>query len=166
MGGAFTINTINLKRHSSGSTSAGTNYADFSIWAGLTDADVLSTSFEENFLPGTRTLLFSRDSLYLEAEPNAWIPFELDTPYWYGGSHNLIVEILWSDGEEIGTECVYTWQWNTGTMRCASGPFGASSGSQTSVIPLLQFEGEQALNGSTFAEVKASFQAEQGPGMD
>jgi hypothetical protein len=158
MGGAFLFDTVCLKRHSSGSTSAETNYDDFQIWAGLTDADALSSTFEDNFLPGTRTLLFSRDVLNLEAEPNAWIPFELDTPYWYGGSHNLIIEILWSGGQEVGSECVYTWQWNTGTMRCASGPYDASSGSLTSVIPILQFVGEASLDSSTFAEVKASFQ--------
>jgi hypothetical protein len=160
IGEAFEFDTICLKRHSSGSTSAGTNYDDFQIWVGLTDTDALSPVFEDNFLPGTRTLLFSRDSLYLEAEPNAWIPFELDTPYWYGGSHNLIIEVLWSGGEEIGSECVYTWQWNTGTMRCASGPFSSSSGSLTSVIPLLQLVGEASLDSATFAEVKAEFSGE------
>lgn len=155
MGGAFGIETLSLKRHSSGSTPAGTNYTDFQIWAGLTDSDVMSASFDDNIIPGTRALLFSRDSLYIEALPNSWIPFELDTAYWYGGTHNLVIEIMWSDGEEIGSECVYTWQWNTGTMRCASGPFAASSGSLTSVIPVLRFDGESSLESATFAEVKS-----------
>ncbi len=157
MGGAFEFDTICLKRFSSGSTPAATAYENFQIWAGLTDDDVLSAVFDENFLPGTRTLLFDRDSLYLEAEPDTWIPFDLDTPYWYGGSDNLVIEILWSHGEELGSECVYTWQWNTGQMRCASGQYTASSGSLTSVIPLLQFIGESSLQESTFAEVKSSF---------
>ncbi len=158
MGEAFEFDTISLKRHSSGTTSGQTTFTDFEIWAGLTDSDVLGANFEDNFIPGTRTLLFSRESLLLEAEPNAWIPFELDSSYWYGGTHNLIIEILWSDGEELGTECVYTWQWNTGTMRCTSGPYDSETGSQTSVIPLLQFSGEQTLSSTTFAGVKASFQ--------
>jgi len=157
MAGAFDIGTVYLKRHSSGGTFAPTSYDDFQIWAGLTDADVLSANFDENFLPGTRTLLFSRDSLHIEAEPDAWIPFQLDQSYWYGGSHNLLLEILWSGGQEIGSECIYTWQWNTGAMRCVSGPYGSSSGSLTSIIPYLQLEGELGLDSSTFAEVKASF---------
>ncbi len=157
MGGAFGIETLSLKRHSSGSTPAGTNYTDFQIWAGLTDSDVMSSTFDDNIIPGSRTLLFSRDSLYIEAVPNSWIPFDLDTAYWYGGSDNLVIEILWSHGEELGSECVYTWQWNTGQMRCASGQYTASSGSLTSVIPLLQFIGESSLQESTFAEVKSSF---------
>lgn len=157
MGGAFTIDMIELKRHESGSTPAPCCYDDFQIWAGLTDDDVLSGTFEDNFLPGTRTLLFERDSLHLEADPDTWVPFELDVPYWYGGSHNLVIEVLWSDGEELGTECVYTWQWNTGTMRCASGPYDAASGSLTSVIPVLRFTGTGALEDRSFADVKSAF---------
>jgi len=158
MGGAFEFDTISLKRHSSGSTSGQTTFADFEIWAGLAESDVLGDNFEDNFIPGTRTLLFSRESLLIEAEPNAWIPFVLDSPFWYGGTKNLIIEILWSEGEELGTECVYTWQWNTGTMRCASGPYDSETGSRTSVIPLIQFSGDMTLLNTTFAGVKTSFQ--------
>lgn len=156
IGGAFGIETISLKRHSSGTTQAGTYYLDFQIWAGLTDDDFLSSSFDANFLPGTRTLVFSSDSLYLEASPGAWMPFELDQPYWYGGTDNLVIEIMWSDGEEIGSECLYTWQWDTGALRCLSGAYEASSGSMTSIIPCFQLVGEEALESVTFAGVKAA----------
>jgi len=157
IGGAFQIQELSLVRHSSGSTPAPTNFSDFQIWFGLTDSDQLSSTFEDNFIPGTRTLVFDRDSLYLSASPGEQIDFELDQPFWYGGTHNLVVEILWSDGEEIGSECVYTWQWNTGAMRCASGPYTASSGSLTSMIPMLVLTGVQALDQTTFAAVKSSF---------
>lgn len=158
MNGAMEFDTFILKRHSSGSSSGQTTFTDFEIWMGLCDSDVLGDNFEGNFIPGTRTLVFSRDSLLLEAEPNAWIPFELDFPFWYGGTKNLIVEILWSSGEEQGTECIYTWQWNTGTLRCASGPYNSETGSRTSVIPLMQFSGALALINTTFAGIKATFQ--------
>lgn len=154
IGGPFEIDAISLKRHSSGTTQAPSVFRDFEIWASLTDSDVLSPVFDSNYIPGTRTLLFSSDSLYLSVEPDTWFEFQLDSQYWYGGSHNLILEILWSSGEELGTECVYTWQWNTGDMRCASGLYDASSGSLTSIIPMLMFTGQSALEGVTFGEIK------------
>jgi hypothetical protein len=152
--GAFEIDIISLKRHSSGSTSAPSIFQDFEIWFSLTDLDALTPVFDANCMPGTRTLVYSSDSLYLSVDPNTWFDFQLAEPYWYGGTHNLVVEIMWSGGEELGTECVYTWQWNTEAMRCASGQYDASSGSLTSIIPMLMLSGESSLEGATFAEIK------------
>jgi hypothetical protein len=157
IGGAFDIQTLSLKRHSSGSTSAPTWLYDFQIYAGLTDQETLGSTFDTNFIPGTRTLVFSRDSLFIEVEPNAWIDIVLDDSFWYEGDHNLVLEILWSAGEETGTECAYTWHWNTGQMRCLSGYYNASSGSLTSVIPHMVLTGTTGLDQSTFAAIKTYF---------
>ncbi len=160
IGSAFTIETFSLKRHSAGSTPAPTDLFDFAIYMGLCENDYLGANFDANFVPGTRTLLFSRDSLHIEVNPNELLTLDLDTPYWYNGQDNLLIEILWSSGEETGSECVYTWHWNTGAMRCASGLYSASSGSLTSIIPWMQLTGSSALEACTFGEVKTLFAGE------
>lgn len=160
IGTSFTVNTFSIRRHSLGSTGAPTDLFDFALYMGLCQSDELSPTFDANFMPGTRTLVFARDSLHLEVEPDALISIDLDTPYWYGGQHNLLIEIMWSSGEETGTECMYTWHWNTGAMRCASGNYDAQSGSLTSIVPWMQFTGTAGLEACTFAEVKTLFRAE------
>ncbi|NLP05618.1 hypothetical protein GX411_06685 [Candidatus Fermentibacteria bacterium] len=157
IGNAFTVETLSLRRHSSGSTPAPTDLFDFAIYMGLCENDVLNPNFDSNFIPGTRTIVFSRDSLHLEVNPDELVTFDLDTPYWYNGVDNLLVEVLWSSGEETGSECVYTWHWNTGAMRCASGLYSASSGSLTSIIPWMQITGASDLETCTFGEVKTLF---------
>ncbi len=157
IGGSFTIEDISLRRHSMGSTSAPTDLFDFAVYMGLCQEDFLSSTFDDNFVPGTRTLVFSRDSMHVEVDPDELIGIDLDAPYWYDGQDNLIVEVMWSAGEETGTECVYTWHWNTGAMRCASGLYDAASGSLTSIIPWMQLSGQSALDVCTFGEVKTLF---------
>ena len=131
-------------------------FYDFDIYMGLCETDVLSSAFDDNYISGTRTLAFSRDTLTLSPGAGEWQDFDLDTPFWYNGQDNLIVEFMWSSGD-TEDECLYSWHWNTGTIRSVSGVYGASTGTMSSLIVMLRFTGELALEQMTFAGVKSAF---------
>jgi hypothetical protein len=153
IGSAFMIDELSLKRHDSGGD-GGSRLYDFEIRMGLCASDVLGPDFADNYIPGTETTVMYCDSIEFTPEPDELIPIALDTPYWFNGQENLIIEILWSDGESLG-DCVYSWQWNSGTLRCTKAGYESSTGSQTSLLPYLLLTGEIGLEPNTFCWVKS-----------
>ena len=155
MGGAMDIASIACQRSTPGNPAVG-EYYDFSIWMGLCDADMLSSTFDDNYIPGTMIQVFHRDTLTLSPSPGEWQGFDLDTTFWYNGQDNLIVEFQWSGGD-TEDDCLYSWHWNTGTIRSISALYGSSTGTMSSLVVMLRFTGVLALEQTTFAGVKSSF---------
>lgn len=154
LSGAMDISVLSCQRYTPGETVEGTFY-DFEIYMGLTDMDMLSSTFDENLLPGTRQLVFHRDSMTISNSPEDWVDFSLDEVFWYNGENNLVVEFLWSSAD-TDDSCMYTWHWNTGSIRSINGDYSSSTGTMGSLLIMFRFQGELHCSIDTFAGIKST----------
>jgi hypothetical protein len=153
LGSAIRIDELSFQRAVGGEPVA--TFNDFKMYMGLGAGDQLTTDYMANYISGTRTQVLAA-SPYSNgaANPNDWFDVVLDSPYWYNGQDNLIIEVEWSSG----AGSLYNWQWNGGSDRCVIGAYGASTGSSTeSLVPHLILNGTLSLESSTFGAIKAAF---------
>lgn len=148
----MTISALKWKR-TTGFGEDNTNLQDFKIYMGYSSLDVLGTNFNNNFIPGTRTLVYSRDPLIITGvAPETWFTSTLDTPFFYNGTNNLLVEIEWS----TGSNSIYIYHWDAGMGRSiVSQTYGSSSGDQDVIVPHFILSGTLDLEGSTFGSIKS-----------
>ncbi|MBN1434547.1 hypothetical protein JW921_07295 [Candidatus Fermentibacterales bacterium] len=151
IGSAMYITSLAWKRTPLGDPSS--SFDDMKIYLGLCDSDVLGTDFESNYVPGTKTLVFSEAPFTISAGADEWAVIELDTPFWYNGQDNLIVEVTWPDG--AGT--FYVYRWATGSDRTLEAPYGSSTGMTGQEVPHMQLIGDLGLDGCSFGRLKVSF---------
>lgn len=131
-------------------------YNDIEIYMGLFESDDLTAFFDSNYVPGSRVLVFSEDSLHLEGAPGEWITIDLSLPYSYPGSGNLVIEI-----QRNGTwdsSFLMTWRWYTQEYRTlsASSP-AALSGYRDRVSSMLRISYEDNLTPCTWSGIKSLF---------
>jgi hypothetical protein len=155
MSGPMVIEQLSCQRYTPGETVEGTFY-DFDIYLGLTDEDALGSTFESNWLPGTRQLVLHRDSMTISNSPEDWVQFPLDQAFWYNGEDNLLVEIMWSSAY-TDDSCMYTWHWNTGSIRSINGGYSDPTGTMGSLLIMFMFQGQLSCVPDTFAGVKTAF---------
>ncbi len=155
MGDAIEIESFSWKRHVSGDPQG--TYNDLKIYMGLGNSSELGLVFDDNYISGTRILVMSSSSYTTTSVgPNEWFDITFDTPFWYNGEDNLIIEIEWSSAG--GIDALYTWHWNGGTNRCVFGRYNTATGLvQSSSVPNLRLNGTLSLENSTFARIKAAF---------
>lgn len=154
IGDAMTIETISWQRGPSGSSTA--SFTGFQIFMGVTESDMLGTTFDDNYTPGTRTLVYETSLLELDVGPDEWIDLTLDTPYWYNGEDNLIVEVVWQSGEN--TVWAYVWNTTGQTPRSLeAATSGAQQGFLSQKLSELRLDGVLTLEENTFGNIKASF---------
>ncbi|MEN8209662.1 MAG: hypothetical protein ABFR50_10490 [Candidatus Fermentibacteria bacterium] len=153
IGNAIEIQSFSWKRSPS-PDDHGTFY-DMKIYMGLCASDQLGMTFDDNFIPGTRILVLSGSPYSTQTVAvNEWFEFTFDTPFWYNGQDNLLIEIQWSSG----SGSLYSWNWNGGSDRCVYGHYGQSSGLVlNSNVPNLRLDGTLSLSNTTFARIKAAF---------
>jgi len=153
IGDAMTIESLSWIR-SVGGDPEGT-FEDFKVYMGLCSSDELSTDYDSNYMSGTKLLVQESTSYTNGAtNPNDWFDMILDTPYWYNGEDNLIIEMEWSSGNGS----LFTWHWNGGDNRCVIGSYGSSIGDYTEqMVPNLKLNGTLSLDATTFGAVKAAF---------
>jgi len=153
LGDAIEIESLSWNRFPSGDPMA--TFNDCKIYMGLCSSNELGTTFDDNYISGTRTLVLSSSSFATTpVGPNEWFDTVLDTPYWYNGTDNLIIEVEWSSG----SGSLYSWNWNGGSNRSLIGVYGQSTGLELSTnVPNLRFNGTLSLTNSTFARIKAAF---------
>ncbi len=150
IGTAIDLTSIQWHRHPVPAEDA--DCEGFKIYMGLSTSDELSSgSFDENYIAGTKTLVFSTDLLSI---PNTvdWVDIELDTPFIYNGSNNLIIEISWDNGTETNEFNCHNWF--AGNDRCIYkiNDFGITP---SQFMPQMILSGSpQALENSTFASIK------------
>jgi len=153
IGDAIEIESFSWKRSPSPDDHG--TFNDMAIYMGLCGSDQLGTTFDDNYIPGTRILVLSGSPYTTQTVGvNEWFEFVFDTPFWYNGQDNLLIEIQWSSG----AGSLYSWNWNGGSNRCIYGLYGmATSLVQSSNVPNLRLNGTLSLTNSTFARIKAAF---------
>ena len=124
------------------------------IWMGYTQLDQLTTSFEYNYTPGTKTKVFDHADVQTGGgTPDSWFTLQLDTPFEYDGQSNLLIDI-----ETVDCNTIYVWGWNTGSNRNVHTYIsGASTGTVLETIPHLQLHGPLELATTTFGRIKTLF---------
>jgi len=133
-------------------TTHAVTFDELTIYIGRCNTDELGTDFEANYLPGSKILVYNDTNLSFEAG-TGWFSIDLDTPYFYDGTQNLIIDVEWPDGSGE----IYTYNWYTGANRALSGAYGAPSGNLEQTLSHLLLNGTLALNQSTFGRIKTLF---------
>jgi hypothetical protein len=152
IGGPVTIDALSWHRTSVGSPSA--SFSNFSIYLGHGASDELGATFDDNYIAGTKTLVYSAPSITLTAAPEEWATIDLDIPFDYNGTDNLIMEIQWAGGS--GT--FYTYAWDTGSDRCVTASHPSNpTGLVSSQMCQFRIELPLALEHSTFGSIKSMF---------
>jgi hypothetical protein len=130
-------------------------FNDLKVYLGLCNSDTITTTFNDNFMPGTRTLVLSGSPYTTPVVPvGGWFDVVLDTPYWYNGQDNLLIEVEWSSG----AGSLYSWSWNGTGTRSIFALYGQSTAAVSEPkVPNLRINGTLDLSQSTFGEIKASF---------
>ncbi len=153
LGGAMTITAVSWQRSGEGEDSG--TYGDVSVHMGISGSDDLTPYFDANYIPGTRTLVFETDSLYLEAPPGEWVQITLDQPFQYPGSGNLVIEIQRSGTWDATV--LMTWRWYSKEYRTVSAPEpDAVVGYRDQVSSMLLIEYLEGLASSSWGGVKRS----------
>jgi hypothetical protein len=158
IGSDFTIEEISLQGHPAGDHSA--EFSTVKIYMGLCASDQLESTFDDNYIDGTKTLVYEASSATFGAEADQWAVIALDDEYIYDSSQgNLIVEITWE--YSINHHSFYVRSWDTGTIRAVgytqAGAPSYPTGSLSSALPRLMLSGtaQGALETLTFGEVKS-----------
>jgi len=152
MTGAMTIGSIAWQRGGSSGSDTG-YYNNFKLYMGLASSDQLSDNFLDNYVPGTRALVYETPTQTMSAAPDQWMTIALDTPFWYNGTDNLIVELIWSGGSNM----FFTYKWNTGASRALENDsdIHAPTGVLGQNLSEVMFDGPHSLTPYSFGAIKA-----------
>lgn len=135
------------------------NFRSFRLLLCETSVTALSTNFQANYAGQTPSQVFSADTLKIEWAGSApgWNGFDLETPFEYSGTNNLIVEFryLGHDGKTVNARAASL---PTGN-RCLDGPTPTSqTGQLMSFLTCMRLHyGTSDLESTTFGAVKALF---------
>jgi hypothetical protein len=128
------------------------NYlSDVSIYMGLTDLDVLTETYDDNYLPGTKQLVLSSDSVFYGYTQDEWYPIALQQSFHYPGQDNLIIEIVVHD---CGFSPVYNWDsYSNRTLQNYN--LSSSTGNYSTFVPYMLLSGSpSSLEQETFGSIK------------
>ncbi|HOF67284.1 MAG TPA: hypothetical protein PLX54_04875 [Candidatus Fermentibacter daniensis] len=154
IGTAITINDLLWKRAPMGMDHS--SYTNFKIYMGYTTRDILEPDFDSNYVPGSKTLVFSRSTYTLSGlASGAWFTTALDTPFFYNGSGNLLIDIEWTSSPD-GLS-VYVFNWNTDVGRSMFSSPAGSTGDPENFVPHMILGGTNDLESKTFARIKIMF---------
>lgn len=148
----MTIESISWQRVEPASGDSAAAFPGFELHMGLCPDDYLGTDFLDNYIPGTRTLVYSSDVLEVTGSPGSWYAIDLQTPFWYDGQENLLIELCWTGA----TGSFHTFAWNSpGVPRSLKAPTpDGATGFLSSMMSEIMLEGTAGLTPSTFARVK------------
>ncbi len=158
IGNAMDVLSLAWQRAESGSSEG--HYYGVEIYMGLCAGDELEATFDSNWIPGTRTLVFAADTLDLSGDANDWAPVILDNPYWYNGEQNLLIDLQWTSANTAYS--FYTWRWDTGAVRSVKAiSLAAPTGVLSTQMSELLLSGDLAFSQCTFGEIKSLFVYEE-----
>jgi len=123
-----------------------------SIYMALTELDELTDTFESNYTMGTRQLVLEVDTLYYGTIPEEWFTIELQTPFWYPGESNLLLELV-SPGIDGGYTDIYNWN-SYSSRALVAYSISQTTGSLDSWVPYMILSGSLGLDQRTFASIK------------
>ncbi len=122
------------------------------IYMALTELDELTDTFESNYTMGTRQLVLEVDTLYYGTIPEEWFTIELQTPFWYSGESNLLLELV-SPGIDGGYTDIYNWN-SYSSRSLVAYNISQTTGSLDSWVPYMILSGSLGLDQRTFASIK------------
>jgi len=155
LGNPIEIQSISLMRTPAGGTSV--TLDTLAIFIGYSKSGELGTDFDDNYIPGTRKQVFWEEDCTIYApEPSQWFQIDLELPFYYNGSGNLIVEYAWPDGYDE----IFNYNWTGTVERSLTGGWGASTGFTTQDCPHILFSGVLNLQNVTFGFIKSLFVTE------
>lgn len=135
-------------------------YNDLTILMGTTSLESLTDTFDNNWAePGVQVMNQASYEI-TGVVPGEWFVFDLDDPYTYDGSSNLLIELTWQGPAAApGTGSVYTWYWVTSGNRVLSATDpSASTGFASPYCNHIRLDYDPLhLEAMTFAGIKASF---------
>lgn len=148
---AMTISSITFDPVEGSGTEV--TFIEFYVDMGYCANDELSATYDANYIGGTKYTVFERTSPATFYASDLTIYF--DTPFFYVPANgNLILEISWPDGEGQ----IYTFSSATTGFTSVYGAYNLPTGDQYMETPHIFINGELALDQTTFAGTKASFQ--------
>lgn len=135
--GPMSVQAVSWIRSDEGGSQG--DYQDVSIYMGLSSSDDLTPWFDQNYIAGTRELVFQSDALFLEGAAREWLTVTLDQPFDYPGTGNLIVEIR--RGGPSKDAFLLVGRWSTGRYRTLmnTDPDG-QEGIPARVAPMLRLD--------------------------
>lgn len=146
---AMTISDIAF-RHATGTSVV---FDQFTVYMGSAAGGSLGNNFDGNY-SGSKITVYDHANASF-APSGEWITVPLDTPYFYNGTGNLIIEIAWPHGDLE----LYTDYWSTpGVNRTLTSSYGSPTGDAFDFCPNLLLSGTMSLAPMTFGAIKASFQ--------
>jgi len=126
----------------------------FTLHLGYCADDVLDLDFDANWVPGSKTLVYSADPLDITAAgPETWVTLDLDEPFWYNGVDNLLIDVQWNNSGSDNSFYAAHWvagddralfEYNTPSYVHTTAPF----------VPYMTLLGELDLQQDTFAGIK------------
>ncbi len=123
-----------------------------SIYMALSDLDELNLSFESNYISGSRQLVLQVDTLHYGTVPEELFTIELQTPFWYPGEGNLLLELI-SPGADGGYTDIYNW--NSFSFRSlVTNDCSQPEGDLDTWVPYMILNGSLTLEHRTFASIK------------
>jgi len=156
IGGAMLIDAISFE--AAPGTGQFSMFNGYQVCMGPSDLTGLGTVFDDNYSGDVLTVYDHSQTTHYNSNGLFTIP--LDTPYWYSGQGNLIIEIKYDDSGSIpDNQSVYV-------MYCAAegnrivwdySP-EAPAGQLYPFLPHMFISGDMSLDTSTFGSIKAIFQ--------
>lgn len=150
IGNAIEIQSISLMR-----TMQGGDYVTLdtlAIYIGYASGDELGSNYNDNYLPGTRQLVLWEEDCTINApNPNQWFQIDLETPFFYDGTGNLIIEYTWPSGRDA----IYNYNWTGTAARGLTGSWEAVTGYTEQDCPHILLSGTLELQNQTFGYIKA-----------
>lgn len=124
------------------------------IFMGYSELDDLGMNFDDNYVPGSKTLVFEDDNLIIDSPGSGqWLTLDLDVPFWYSGQQNLVLEFRWPGGSQE----IDIWGWYPTANHTVFAPdWQASQGTPMMESLLFRLNGTLALEANTFGAIKAT----------
>jgi len=161
----FEISELAWQVHPAADESA--EFSDLKVYMGLCSSDQLGSYFDDNYIPGTRTLVYEAASQVMSGAVDDWAGLLLDQSYQYLQSEgNLIIEVTWES--PVDHKSFYVRSWDTGTIRAVgytqTGAPSHPTGSLSSSLPRIMLTGSASgeLEQITFGCIKSIFQGKGG----
>jgi len=136
-------------------------YEELSILMGHTELESLTETFADNWSSPGEQVFFEQSYFISGVVPGSYFTFQLDTPFVYNGSENLLIEITWDGPPEppLGQGSIYTWYWTTtGNRVLSSNDLSSATGSAFEYCNNIRIDySTEAFENITFAGIKASF---------
>ncbi len=152
IGSAIQIDQIGMVRFLTGNDKV--HLQGFEIYMGYCSSDTLESNFEQNYIPGSKQLVYSMADGWIQANGiGEWFDLQLDTSFWYNGTDNLLIDFIWTWGDVD----IYVYAWDSGSPRSMFGGAGSATGNTDTAVLHMTLQGSLELKSTTFAQIKALF---------